>query len=348
MKALRKAVFLDRDGVLNIDKGYLVAPKDFVFPDGVFEAVARLKEAGWLVIVITNQSGVARGYYTWEDYLACEDWFERTFASRGAAIDASYACPHHPKYGAGPYLKDCDCRKPSPGMIFQAVKDFGIDLSESAIVGDKESDVEAGFRAGIPVRIRIAKDWKGAPEETPFAGAYASSLTEAVDMILEPQLRQPDFEAKIVKRKDLARLAAALPRPVVMTNGVFDILHRGHASYLARAKSLGKSLIAAVNSDASVRLLGKGPERPINTEADRAALIASLCMTDLVVVFDEKVPLSVISEARPDIYVKGADYRNKPLPEADLVRSWGGRVELINFEFDRSTTKTLKKIRNAS
>ena len=154
-------------------------------------------------------------------------------------------------------------------------------------------------------------------------------------------------EHKIVSFEELAERRAQLPEPVVMTNGVFDILHRGHVTYLAQARELGKSLIVAVNSDTSVKMLGKGDDRPINTEADRAAVLASLEAVDLVVIFKEKVPLKVIEEAHPDIYVKGGDYRIEDLPEASLVASWGGRTVTVEFEHQRSTTALLKKVRGA-
>lgn len=159
-------------------------------------------------------------------------------------------------------------------------------------------------------------------------------------------LPPPLFENKIVSVADLKNRADALSRPIVMTNGVFDVLHRGHVTYLAQARALGKSLVVAVNSDASVHTLGKGPDRPINTEADRAAVLAALESVDLVVVFDEKIPLSVIDRVRPDIYVKGGDYRIEDLPEARLVATWGAKTVTIAFEFARSTTALIKKIRS--
>lgn len=162
---------------------------------------------------------------------------------------------------------------------------------------------------------------------------------------MSTRLPAPAFEKKIVSAEDLAERVRALPRPVVMTNGVFDILHRGHVTYLAQARSLGKSLIVAVNSDASVKMLGKGDDRPINTEDDRAAVLASLESVDLVVVFTEKVPLDVIERARPDIYVKGGDYRIENLPEATLAATWGGKAVTVQFEHQRSTTALLKKVR---
>lgn len=159
------------------------------------------------------------------------------------------------------------------------------------------------------------------------------------------RLPDPAFEHKIVTFGQLAARRAALPGPVVMTNGVFDILHRGHVTYLAQARALGGSLIVAVNSDASVKMLGKGDDRPVNTQNDRAAVLAALQCVDLVVVFEEKVPLKVIEEAHPDIYVKGGDYRLEDLPEAKLVAGWGGKTITVEFEHQRSTTALLKKVR---
>ena len=155
------------------------------------------------------------------------------------------------------------------------------------------------------------------------------------------------FETKIVARADLAAAVARLARPLVLTNGVFDLLHRGHVTYLARARSLGASLVVAVNSDASVRRLGKGQDRPINTETDRAAVLAALQSVSLVTVFDETVPLPVVEIVRPDVYVKGGDYDMATVAEAQLVRSWGARTVAIPFEFERSTSALLAKVRGA-
>jgi D-glycero-beta-D-manno-heptose 1-phosphate adenylyltransferase len=156
-----------------------------------------------------------------------------------------------------------------------------------------------------------------------------------------------DFEHKIVAPADLAARAAQLARPLVFTNGVFDILHRGHVTYLARARALGAALVVAVNSDDSVRRLGKGGDRPINSEDDRAALLASLECVTLVTVFHETVPLVPLQEAHPDIYVKGGDYDMATIPEAALVRRWGGVAIAIPFEHDRSTSRLLARVRGS-
>lgn len=153
------------------------------------------------------------------------------------------------------------------------------------------------------------------------------------------------FEDKIITRDALAARRATLAGPVVFTNGVFDILHRGHVTYLARAKALGACLVVGVNSDASVRMLGKGDDRPINREEDRMALLAALESVDWVVRFEERTPIELIEAVRPDILVKGGDYDMDALPESALVRGWGGRALAIAFEHQRSTTALLDKVR---
>jgi rfaE bifunctional protein nucleotidyltransferase chain/domain len=157
----------------------------------------------------------------------------------------------------------------------------------------------------------------------------------------------PAFERKFAVAADLAERARGLARPLVFTNGVFDILHRGHVTYLARARALGAALVVAVNSDASVRLLDKGDDRPLNTEEDRAALLAALQSVDLVTIFGEREPLRALEAVRPDVYVKGGDYDMSAIPESAMVRTWGGQCVAIPFEHQRSTTALLTRIRSA-
>jgi rfaE bifunctional protein nucleotidyltransferase chain/domain len=154
-----------------------------------------------------------------------------------------------------------------------------------------------------------------------------------------------DFEHKLCAPDELASRLATLARPLVFTNGVFDILHRGHVTYLAQARSLGASLIVALNTDASVRRLDKGDDRPINALADRAAVIAALASSSLVTWFDESTPLALILVCRPEVLVKGGDWKEADIVGASEVNSWGGSVRSIPFEFRTSTTATLDKIR---
>jgi D-glycero-beta-D-manno-heptose 1-phosphate adenylyltransferase len=157
----------------------------------------------------------------------------------------------------------------------------------------------------------------------------------------------PEFLGKIVPRAQAARHVADLPQPVVFTNGVFDVLHRGHVVYLAQARQLGASLVVALNSDASARRLGKGPDRPLNNEHDRAAVIAALQSVSLVTWFDEDTPLQLIGELRPAVLVKGGDYDMRKLPETALVESYGGQAQAIAFVQGYSTTELVRKIRSA-
>ena len=155
----------------------------------------------------------------------------------------------------------------------------------------------------------------------------------------------PAFEAKLCEPEAASARAAALPHPLVFTNGCFDLLHRGHVTYLAQARALGASLIVALNTDASVRRLGKGADRPVNRLEDRAAVIAALGAVDLVTWFDSDTPLALIVALRPDILVKGGDWVEADIVGAPEVRAWGGRVVSLPIRHARSTTDLLQRIR---
>ena len=158
----------------------------------------------------------------------------------------------------------------------------------------------------------------------------------------------PAFETKICAPDALVAAAATLPRPLVFTNGVFDILHRGHVTYLAQARALGKSLVVALNTDASVKRLGKGEERPLNQLCDRAAVVAALEAVSLVTWFEEDTPIALITRLRPDVLVKGGDWKAEHIVGAREVEAAGGKVYSIPFAHERSTTALLAKIRTPS
>jgi rfaE bifunctional protein nucleotidyltransferase chain/domain len=155
----------------------------------------------------------------------------------------------------------------------------------------------------------------------------------------------PRFEAKIRAPGELPRSLAAVARPLVFTNGVFDVLHRGHVTYLARARALGAALVVALNSDASVRRLGKGADRPVNVLADRLAVVAALESVDAVTWFDEDTPLALIRACLPEVLVKGGDWPVERIVGASEVAAHGGRVESISFEHERSTSALFDRIR---
>ena len=156
---------------------------------------------------------------------------------------------------------------------------------------------------------------------------------------------QPSFLDKLCPAGELESRVAALAHPVVFTNGVFDILHRGHVSYLAQARALGASLVLGLNSDASARGLGKGPGRPLNNELDRACVLAALESVSLVTLFDEPTPVALLKRVRPQLYVKGGDYDIEALEETRWVRSWGGDARALGFVEGYSTTALVGRIR---
>jgi rfaE bifunctional protein nucleotidyltransferase chain/domain len=158
----------------------------------------------------------------------------------------------------------------------------------------------------------------------------------------------PSFEAKLCPPQSAQARTGTLPRPLVFTNGCFDLLHRGHVTYLDQARALGASLVVALNSDDSVRRLEKGADRPINPLQDRAAVVAALGCVDLVTWFDDDTPLALIVALRPDVLVKGGDWPEEKIVGADAVRNWGGRVAAIPIRHARSTTAMLARIRGSA
>lgn len=154
-RAKSKAIFLDRDGVINIDRGYVSTPEQFEFVEGVFEACQHFQAQGFKLIVVTNQSGIARGYYTPQHFEKLTQWMRAQFFFHGVHITAVYHCPHHPTKGYAPYVQDCQCRKPAPGMLLQAVNEYGIDPSHSIMVGDKWSDMQAAASAGVGYKVLL-------------------------------------------------------------------------------------------------------------------------------------------------------------------------------------------------
>jgi D-glycero-D-manno-heptose 1,7-bisphosphate phosphatase len=184
-KTARRAVFLDRDGTINEEKEYLHRIEDFEFIPGSPEAIRRLKEAGFLVIVVTNQSGVARGYYSLEDVAILHRHMQEKLDAAGAAVDGIYVCPHHPVEGIGEYRRECDCRKGRPGMLLRGAREHGIDLSRSYMIGDKAADVEAGEMAGcMPLMVLTGYGKAEAARISPERVRCFADLAEAAEFLL--------------------------------------------------------------------------------------------------------------------------------------------------------------------
>jgi len=175
---MNRALFLDRDGVINEDAGYVCLPEDFRFIEGIFELCRTAQELGYLIIVITNQAGIARGYYTEEDYQNLNEWMLTEFRKQGIDITAVYHCPYHPEHGIGKYKQDSFDRKPNPGMIFKARDEHSIDLSRSVLVGDKDSDMEAGRRVGVGSKYLLKGKYQTTVDEDIVVYGSLSSIAE--------------------------------------------------------------------------------------------------------------------------------------------------------------------------
>jgi D-glycero-D-manno-heptose 1,7-bisphosphate phosphatase len=181
----KKAVFLDRDGTINVERESLHKVEDFALLDGATEAIRRLRDAGFLVIVVTNQSGVARGYFGMDEVETLHRHLQSELARIGTQIDAFYICPHHPKEGMGAFRCECDCRKGKPGMLLQAAREHGIDLGRSYMVGDKVADVEAGLAAGChPLLVLTGHGAKEAEALPPGRAETVPDLAAAAEWIL--------------------------------------------------------------------------------------------------------------------------------------------------------------------
>ena len=196
MMAAQPAVFLDRDGVINQESEYVHRIDDFHFIDGVFDACRQLNKAGFRLIVITNQAGIARGYYTEDEFHRLTKWMLDEFTLHGIKIDDVYYCPHHPVHGVGQYLRQCDCRKPGPEMILRAAREHSLDLPQSILVGDKASDIEAGRAAGVGCCVLVLSGHTPAANEMKKADAILKDLPAVANALANQQLCLDDADKK--------------------------------------------------------------------------------------------------------------------------------------------------------
>lgn len=180
-----KAAFIDRDGVINDDVGYVYHCDDFVFLPGVVAALQATQSLGYKLVVITNQAGIGRGFYSEDDYRILTDHMKEILRVEGINLDGVYHCPHHPEHGIGRYKKECDCRKPRPGMILRARDDLNIDLASSVLFGDKLSDIEAGHAAGIGFNILIRSEYVISESVTSRPDHVCDSLFDGVRFLSE-------------------------------------------------------------------------------------------------------------------------------------------------------------------
>jgi D-glycero-D-manno-heptose 1,7-bisphosphate phosphatase len=187
----RSALFLDRDGVINTDFSYVHKPEDFIFIDGIFELCSRAQSLDYLLIVVTNQAGIGRGYYSEADFLRLSDWMSSKFQEREIKIDRVYFCADHPEHGLGHYKRESLSRKPAPGMILQAAKDFDIDLRRSILIGDKLSDIQAGIAGQVGCNLLFKPESDHSEHPAP-ANAVIRQLSEALPYLLAIASDCPD------------------------------------------------------------------------------------------------------------------------------------------------------------
>ena len=185
---VRRAAFLDRDGVVNVDRGYVCRREDFVFVAGVLDGARRLHELGFALVVVTNQSGIGRGLYGIDAYDELTAWMKTQFQAAGAPLAGVYYCPHHPTDAIGEYRRACDCRKPAPGMLLTAARELGLDLGRSTLFGDKESDLLAARAAGLPVRVLLGTDAATLPASPASPGLATALFRRLDDALRDPRL----------------------------------------------------------------------------------------------------------------------------------------------------------------
>ena len=342
---MKKAIFLDRDGTLVEDKGFVHKLEDFKLLDNVVDGLSLLSNR-YKLFIITNQSGIGRGVYNVEDFEKFNERLLDELSKGGIKIGKVYFCPHKPE-------DNCECRKPKPKFLFEAKQDFGIDLENSYVVGDRPADTEMGNNAGcntIHVLTGNGLEFIDKVE----SDYIAKDLLDASQWIIEKE-KNSLFGAenffpisKIKNMDDIEKTVINLKnqnKTIVTTNGVFDILHIGHIRYLQKAKGLGDILIVAVNSDASVKKI-KGPKRPINSENDRAEALAALGCVDYAIIFGEVNPINILSIIKPDIHVKGGDYKINEIIEKEVVEKNNGKVILMKLEEGYSTTALIGRIKS--
>lgn len=189
--SMHPAAFLDRDGVINADRGYVSQREAFEFLPGVFDAVRELRRLGFVPVIVTNQSGIGRGFYSETDFNRLTEWMQQRFTAEGAPIEAVYFCPHHAVEASDAYRRTCDCRKPAPGMLLAAERDLALDLSRSAMFGDRASDLEAAQAAGVRTRFLLATNGTEPVDATDLpSGLCSATFGNLLEAALSAQLRQ--------------------------------------------------------------------------------------------------------------------------------------------------------------
>jgi len=364
----RRAVFLDRDGTLVKEVGYLHDPAEVELETDAAEAVRRLNRAGLPVVMVTNQSGIARGLFDERAMEAVHDALRTLLAREEARLDAVYACPHHPEGSVEAWRTACGCRKPGTGMLERAARELGLRLPGSYLIGDKGSDLQCARNGGL-LGILVTTGYgqaawaeslreEGAGREPDFV---AGTLLEAAMRVLEEESgggagagagggppfprAEPPWTCKFVSRDRLKeRLARHRARgeTVVLATGVFDLFHAGHAGYLQAARREGDVLVVGVNDDASARAL-KGPPRPVFPAQERISVVSALACVDYCVLVREREADALVEAVRPDVHARGTGGA-EAAAEKEPVGRVGGRVRIVGPPKRRSGSDTIRAV----
>jgi rfaE bifunctional protein nucleotidyltransferase chain/domain len=336
-----RAVFLDRDGTINVNTNYVNHPSDVRLLPHAAEGLRILQNSGFQLIIITNQSGIARGYFTEKDLGRINARLLSLLSDEGVNVTDLLYSPYHVRGTIPKYTKDSPLRKPRPGMIINAATINNIDIPSSYLIGDSDSDIGAGTNAGCLANILIRNSRNNGTSE-PRADFTASDILEAAVWItLKEQKR------KIIGPKAAGQIAARVKKQgkrIIFTNGVFDLLHPGHVEFLKLCRALGDVLFLGLNSDSSVKLF-KGPGRPINNEDARSEMLSAFSFVDHIILFPDRTPKKLIKLIKPDIQVKDAAYKMEELLEYKTVVKYGGKVVQLPRIGDHSTTNIIKRIR---
>jgi D-glycero-D-manno-heptose 1,7-bisphosphate phosphatase len=350
----RALVLLDRDGCLVEERHYLADPDQVVLLPRAARAIRLLAESGIACVVASNQSGVARGYFTEDDMLAVHSRFEELLEAQGAFLDGYYYAVAHPDAAAPELREGLGMRKPNTGMIEDAREDLELPDAPLFTIGDKAIDVAFGRNGGgtgILVRTGYGAGEEAAVREA-FPGApvcddvYDAACRVLNELILAEARWDETLARKLCTAGEARAWAADLRaggRTSVLANGCFDLLHGGHVSFLEDARAAGDGLVLAVNSNASIARL-KGAGRPILDETARLQMLAALEAVDRLVVFHPDSADEVLEEIRPDVHAKGTDYRSDNVPELQTSRRLGIRTVIAGAAKENSTRDIIEVI----
>ncbi len=339
---MKRAVFLDRDGIIIKDTCYLNDPEKIIILPHAVRALKKLQDFGFILVIISNQSGVGRGYFKEAALHAINKQLLNMLKKSGVNITGVYYSTYYKPSKIKKHTKGAECRKPRAGMLYEAAKDLDIELSASYMIGDRDSDIGTGINGGLKGNIYVKSKYKYEHDEF-VPDKKVKNPDRAADWIIKKELSSRIITDEKILEK-LVRQIRKKKRKIVTTNGAFDILHIGHLRYLHECRRYGDVLIAGLNSNKSVRMY-KPKNRPIIDQFARAEMLANLKPVDYVFIFNERDPREFLKIVKTDFHIKACDYTMDRIIEKKVVESLGGEVILIPYLMGCSVTNIIKKIK---